>query len=157
MNGPDTSAKPGKTDTSAKSDTSAKTDTSDKSPDDPVRSRPRAHLTGERGEHAAAKLVQQRGWRVVGRNVRMRAGEADILASRAHAGESHGLVVEVKATRQPDSDPAVRVDAKKRARLFKMAEEWLSENHFDEVHVAMIAVCISADHEQLTWWDIEPF
>ncbi|GEM_PF-3448529 len=121
--------------------------------------KPAIHRTGHRGEEAAQRLVIERGWHIEGRRLRVRAGEIDILATRTSpAGEeTFGLVVEVKTTRGSSGDPGERVDTAKRQRLFRIAAELVHSRGFAEVHVAVVAVHLTADGTTLTWRDIDPF
>lgn len=80
-------------------------------------------VLGREGERLAAEHLESRGYRVVARNVRLgRGGEIDIIAK-------HGatiVFVEVKARASRSFGAAVAaVDARKRARLRRLAEEWL--------------------------------
>jgi putative endonuclease len=85
----------------------------------PFRLRPRpapASVLGRRGEDAAVAALRRAGYRVIGRNVRTPAGEADVVALD---GETL-VLVEVKATgvaRGGGPGPERRVDRAKRARL----------------------------------------
>jgi putative endonuclease len=58
-----------------------------------------ARLLGTRGERAAVRALKQRGYRVLGRNLRTPAGELDVLA------EERGMLVlvEVKTCPAPDA------------------------------------------------------
>ncbi|MDQ1128796.1 YraN family protein [Microbacterium sp. SORGH_AS_0888] len=76
---------------------------------------------GRRGEQAAADYLIGCGWRILQRNWRCPAGELDIVA---HDG-TEIVVVEVK-TRRSDlfGHPFEAVDARKRARLWRLALAW---------------------------------
>jgi putative endonuclease len=77
-----------------------------------------------RGEQRAATYLAERGYRIVGRNVRAGGVELDLVAERA------GLVVFVEVkTRSSRSRgaPEEAVDARKRARLVRAAAAWLHE------------------------------
>jgi putative endonuclease len=82
------------------------------------------HLSlGAFGEDVAARWYEQAGYAVVGRNWRCRDGEVDLVLQRGQ------LVVfcEVK-TRSSDrfGTPAEAVTYRKRARLRRLAAEWLA-------------------------------
>lgn len=81
--------------------------------------------TGLRGEEAAARLLEARGYKILASRFRTRHGELDLVA------EKDGAVafVEVKslsvgAFRRPHE----AVDERKRAKLRLCASEWLAEN-----------------------------
>jgi putative endonuclease len=80
-------------------------------------------LLGRFGEWRAAWFYRLRGYRIVGRNVRLRSGEIDLLARRG----STLAVVEVK-TRQSltAGEGYVAVDSRKRMRLVRLADEYLA-------------------------------
>jgi putative endonuclease len=76
---------------------------------------------GRAGEQRAATHLRALGFDVLDRNWRTTAGEVDVVAHR-----DGGLVfVEVK-TRRSDGfgDPLEAVDARKRARLWQLANAW---------------------------------
>ena len=71
----------------------------------------------------AAAFLARRGLRVLARNIRSRLGEIDLLAE-----DGPTLVfVEVKTRRDTAADsPQARVDAKKQARLTRLAQAYLA-------------------------------
>jgi putative endonuclease len=79
---------------------------------------------GRAGENLAARFLEAKGWRIVGRNVRCgRAGEIDIVAARG------GVLafVEVKTrTSGRFGSPAEAVTWRKQARIRAMARDYLS-------------------------------
>lgn len=82
------------------------------------------HLAiGQLGEEMACRLLWKRGYRILGRNLRFKGGEIDVVAERK--GRVH--FVEVK-TRTSDSmgAPEERVDSAKRKALRIAAEEYLA-------------------------------
>lgn len=82
------------------------------------------HLAiGQWGEEMACRLLWKKGYRILGRNLRLKGGEIDVVAERK--GRVH--FVEVK-TRTSDSlgAPEERVDADKRKVLRLAAEEYLA-------------------------------
>jgi putative endonuclease len=94
---------------------------------------------GKWGEEIAARHLESKGYRILGRNVRTLRGEIDVLA---RAGEIL-VFVEVKtgARSQSGSHPAENVHAQKRRRLTHAAEAYLAglgrvpECRFDVVTV----------------------
>jgi len=81
---------------------------------------------GRRAEELVARRLADRGWRILARNFRTRAGELDLVAL-----DGDVLVfVEVKAGRHgravgPER-PAHAVGPRKQAQIRRMAREWLA-------------------------------
>lgn len=88
---------------------------------------PRRHL-GSAAEDLAAERLQEAGWDLIGRNVRTRQGEIDLIA------RDHGdlVFVEVKSStignRFGPERPIFAVASQKQVRLRRLAREWLSQN-----------------------------
>ncbi|MGD0052745.1 MAG: YraN family protein [Vulcanimicrobiaceae bacterium] len=81
----------------------------------------RAQL-GRTGESAAVALLEAQGYRILGRNVRLPAGEIDVIAREGDVV----VFVEVKARASAAFGSAAgAVDARKRARLRAAAGDWL--------------------------------
>ncbi|HWT33929.1 MAG TPA: YraN family protein [Microbacterium sp.] len=80
---------------------------------------------GRAGEDRAAHHLNHSGYRVVDRNWRCPEGELDLVAVRGR----EVVVVEVK-TRRGDGygDPLEAVDARKQARLWRLAQRWRREH-----------------------------
>ena len=73
-------------------------------------------------EDAAVALLVQRGYEIVGRNVRMPGGEIDVVARDGRTV----VFVEVKGRANQKFGSAVgAVDARKRRTLRKLAAEWM--------------------------------
>jgi putative endonuclease len=78
---------------------------------------------GRAAEDLAARHLQRRGWRVLGRNVRVGRGELDIIARRGNVL----AFVEVKARRSAACGaPEDAVSAAKRRQVARLAELWLA-------------------------------
>ncbi|WP_243227698.1 YraN family protein [Microbacterium sp. CIAB417] len=76
---------------------------------------------GRDGESRAASFLTERGFRILDRNWRCPLGEIDIVA--LEAGEI--VVVEVKTrTSERFGHPLEAIDARKRARLWRLAVAW---------------------------------
>ncbi|HEX5857934.1 MAG TPA: YraN family protein [Microbacterium sp.] len=82
-------------------------------------------ILGRAGEDRAARYLVAAGYRLLDRNWRCPQGELDIVALRG----AEVVVVEVK-TRRGDGfgHPLEAIDARKRARLWKLAVAWASEH-----------------------------
>lgn len=96
---------------------------------------------GQRGEDLAADHLQDLGYTILGRNVRLSGGELDLVA------EDHGSIVFVEVKTRSGSrygSPQEAVDAAKQRRLTGLALEWLQKNgladspaRFDVVGIMM--------------------
>lgn len=76
---------------------------------------------GRRGEELAAAFLEERGYRIVARNVRTPAGEADLIALDGRTL----VVVEVKRRDKSSFGSALgAVDARKRRALRAVAEDF---------------------------------
>ena len=97
---------------------------------------------GRSGEAAAARLLERRGLVILARNLRSRLGEIDLLAR-----EGQTLVfVEVKARRGSSGDPPeAAVDARKRARLSRLALGYLAGRRLAERSCRFDVVGVSLD------------
>jgi len=83
--------------------------------------------TGARGERIAARWLRLRGYRIRGRNVAMRRGELDIVASRG----KYLVFCEVKTRADGENigiygSPSVAVNREKREHLIAAAREYLA-------------------------------
>jgi putative endonuclease len=94
---------------------------------------------GLRGEAIAARAYTRDGFRVVDRNFRCRAGEIDLVARKG----DELVFCEVK-TRASDrwGLPAEAVDARKQARLKRLAALWLARHKVGRVRVRFDVVSI---------------
>lgn len=128
---------------------------------------PRRSL-GSQGEELAAAHLSRLGYRVLGRNVRTRAGEIDLIV---FDGATLAFV-EVKTARRGAATtgalaageaPLARLRPRQRARLRRAAVAWMSEQggerpfarnvRFDAVGVVLDArgklICL--DHIEAAW------
>lgn len=84
---------------------------------------------GRAGEQRAARYLEDRGFTVLDRNWRCRAGEIDLVVE----GGGAIVVVEVKTRRgEAFGHPFEAIDARKRARLWRLAAAWTAA-HRDRV------------------------
>ncbi|MFF1541425.1 YraN family protein [Microbacterium sp. NPDC058269] len=80
---------------------------------------------GKAGEERAAQHLRSSGYTVLARNWRCAQGEIDIVA--AHG--DHLAVVEVKTRRTVAfGHPFEAIDARKRRRLWQLAQAWAAQN-----------------------------
>jgi putative endonuclease len=80
---------------------------------------------GEKGERKACRMLRRKGFRILERNYRCKAGEVDIVAAK------RGLLVfcEVKARRDDAfAPPYEAVNRGKMLRLDRAAQSWLARN-----------------------------
>ncbi|MBD0316490.1 MAG: YraN family protein [Nitrospiraceae bacterium] len=85
------------------------------------------HLFGQRSEARAEQLLRDKGYRILDRNLRTTLGELDLVA------EDAGVLVfvEVKARATGAFGGALlAVDQRKRAKLVKLASQYLAQRHW---------------------------
>jgi len=87
---------------------------------------------GRAGERRAAWFYRLRGYRILARNVRLAAGEIDLVVRRGGTL----AIVEVK-TRQSlaAGEGHDAVDSRKQMRLVRLAEQYLAMTRMRSVHV----------------------
>ncbi len=81
----------------------------------------RRSTTGARGERVAAKMLKNKGYRLMARNLRNRFGEIDIVALAPD--NQTVVIVEVKAAQSADALPELRVNHHKQRRLTTLAAQ----------------------------------
>jgi putative endonuclease len=97
---------------------------------------------GRWGEDVAAAWYQRRGYVVVARNWRCRAGEIDLVVRRGRLV----VVSEVKARRTDAFGPAASaVGPVKQQRLRRLAAEWLASSGVHGVEVRFDVVAITGN------------
>ena len=83
---------------------------------------------GNAGEEIAALYLQSRGWRIIARNYRCKAGEMDIVAEAPTLPDATLVFAEVKTRRGKRHGSALEaVNARKQAKLISIALSWLGE------------------------------
>lgn len=90
---------------------------------------------GKGGESIASSYLQSRGFRVVGKNIRTVAGEADLVAMLSNTL----VVIEVKR-RSDTENPEEAVNPRKVARLARIAEILAGRYGAEEFRIDVIAV-----------------
>jgi putative endonuclease len=109
---------------------------------------PRRH-TGRRAEDICATRLRQRGWQVLARNWRIKAGEIDLIARTGPVL----VMVEVKAghagSRAGPPSPALAVGPNKQRRLRRLASAWIATHgrsvHYREVRFDVVGVLFERD------------
>ena len=96
----------------------------------PARDPVNPHELGRRGEDAAARSLERRGWEILARNWRTELGEVDIIARGPEQGRDEVTMVEVKTRRAPEGTvmPEEAVDEEKRRRYALLAADFLRRN-----------------------------
>jgi len=92
---------------------------------------------GKWGEDVSAKYLAQKGYEIVGRNVRTPYGEIDILAKHNDVI----IFVEVKTrTSNKMGLPEESITAKKREHMIACAEHYAAENEIDRWQIDVISI-----------------
>ena len=105
--------------------------------------RPPANL-GQAGERCAARWLRRRGYRVLGRNVRVGVGEADIVCLAPDRRTI--VIVEVKTRRVKEPRgfaPEVAVNAAKRRKLEQVAQALIRKKNWTDRPVRIEAVAVA--------------
>ena len=79
----------------------------------------RRHTLGRRGERVAARFLRRHGYRILGRNVRSKSGEIDLVA--LDPNRKTIVVVEVKSGSGGPIPPEVHVNFYKQRKLVVQA------------------------------------
>lgn len=115
--------------------------------------------TGKRAEDLCAERVDARGWTVLARNWRIRAGELDLIA---RDGDTV-VFIEVKAThtdiRNGPVAPALAVGPQKQRRIRRLASGWLAgpgrRHRFRDVRFDVVGVTFAPGGELVAYDHIE--
>lgn len=104
---------------------------------------------GLRGEQLACDALAERGYEVVERRYRTRAGELDIIARHG----DYLVFVEVKARQDRDfGDPEEAVTSQKQQKMLWMATDYLTRSGCGDVpcRFDVVAVCTEVDPPLVT-------
>jgi putative endonuclease len=96
-------------------------------------------IAGASAEAAATRLLLERGYRIVERNFRCKAGELDLIAL------DRGVLVFIEVRSRADADhghAAEMVSASKQRQVARVAEHYLAlrEPAYDEVRFDVVAI-----------------
>lgn len=92
---------------------------------------------GKWGEEAAVEYLIQKGYEIVGRNVRTPYGEVDIVARQG----DNTLFVEVKTrTSNKMGLPEESITARKREHMIASAEHYAAEHEIDHWQIDVISI-----------------
>jgi len=102
----------------------------------------RSETIGKTGERLARRTLRSAGCKILARNYRCPAGEADLIAL---AGDT--LVFAEVKTRRGDTfvDPASAIDADKRWRYRRVASYYLHRTGRDDLNVRFDAILVVLD------------
>ncbi len=107
---------------------------------------------GQEGEKAAVKFLKKRGYRIVEKNYRHKAGEIDIIAE-------HGQVlvfVEVKSRAGAElGEPLEAITPHKQRKIGQVARGFLTQHKIEKRDCRFDVVGIQGDPNQAKRWDIE--
>lgn len=92
---------------------------------------------GKWGEETAVQFLAQRGYQIVGRNVRTPYGEIDVLAKK----DDVFLFVEVKTrTSMTMGLPEDSITARKQEHMIACAEHYAAEHEIDHWQIDVISI-----------------
>lgn len=87
------------------------------------------HLFGQTSEAQAEQFLRKKGYRILERNLRTTLGELDLVVEDAEVL----VFVEVKArTTQAFGGALLAVDHRKRAKLIRLASQYLARRHWTD-------------------------
>lgn len=97
------------------------------------------HREGVRGEALAARFLEERGWEILGRNVRAGRREVDLIATRGQVV----AFVEVKS-RSGDGfgHPLEAITRRKRGEIAAVARAWLRDHPCPGIVLRFDAVAV---------------
>jgi len=115
--------------------------------------------TGRNAEDICASRIRRRGWQILARNWRIRAGELDLVA---RAGNTL-VVIEVKAhhagPRRGPTAPVLAVGPNKQRRLRRLASAWVAGHGrrlaFREVRFDVVGITFDREGRVLAYEHIE--
>ena len=85
--------------------------------------------TGQRGEELAARFLQKKKYRIIGRNIRLKTGEIDIIAQ----DQGTLVFVEVKTrTSNAFGSPLDAVDRRKMGQISRAAQEYILRHNIHD-------------------------
>lgn len=119
----------------------------------------RRRITGESAEELAAIHLSSLGWKILGRNWRIRAGELDLIALNGPVL----VIVEVKShhkgSKRGPTSPVLAVGPNKQRRIRRLASAWIAgHGHrvaFREVRFDVIGITFDYEGGISSWEHIE--
>ncbi len=115
--------------------------------------KPESHLLGQAAESAAATHLKQKGYRILGQNVRLPNGELDLIAQ---SGKTL-VFVEVKARRSTHYGGATHaITSSKKQRIITLAAQYLAQHRLaHQLSRFDVIVCYSDVNNRLHLTHIE--
>ncbi len=106
--------------------------------------------TGDKGENLACEYLVENGYKIIGRNYRIKFGEIDIICrKKLWTFDRTVHFVEVKTLRQAQGGaffPEQRVDWKKQQKVKRLAEIWLSKHKYpQDIPYQIDVIAVSGD------------
>ncbi len=89
-----------------------------------------AKRTGDDGEIAAVGYLRTRGYKILGRNVRLVKDEIDIIAYDPFDGCVVFAEVKSRARAVSDYSPAMRLNDRKRAAMSRAVQKWITKKNY---------------------------
>lgn len=107
-------------------------------------------LVGDEGEEIACEYLVKKGYKIMGRNYRIKFGEIDIIARKKSklfrnllfGGDKTIYFIEVKTITGSEENffPEEKVDRRKQQKLRRLTEVWLEKNKFPQNQSCQIDV-----------------
>lgn len=108
---------------------------------------------GDHGEDIAAEYLNKHGFKVIGRNIRYKCGEIDIVAKRKN--ELHFIEVRTRSNSNPVL-PVETITSKKQAHIKKAAQMYLVDSRngfkdkdFPPCYFDVIGIDLSSKNNQI--------
>lgn len=123
---------------------------------------------GQKGEDLACEYLVKNGYKILGKNYRIKFGEIDIIARKKGLFADETIhFVEVKTSQgfYPERSeglsaegffPEQRVDWKKQNKYKRLAEIWLQKNKFPQNYpcqVDVVAVSMSGEKPEINFFE----
>ncbi|MDQ5893966.1 MAG: putative endonuclease [Actinomycetota bacterium] len=115
--------------------------------------------TGQSAEDICAERLRERGWRILARNWRIRAGELDLIALTGPVL----VVVEVKAhhlgARRGPTSPVLAVGPNKQRRIRRLTSAWIAGHGrrvgFRDVRFDVVGITFDQEGLVVAWDHLE--
>ncbi len=108
-------------------------------------------ITGNRGEKMAAEYLQQKGYKIIGRNYRTKWGEIDIIAE---IGNTVAFVEVKTKTTDKYGEPWEMVNRWKSEQVKRMGELWVREYGWEgNVRLDVIGVWLNDAEPRIVHWE----
>jgi len=102
---------------------------------------------GKAGELHVSRYLEENGWRIAGRNYRVKGGEIDIIAD--NSGTIAFVEVKTRKFGSLDGDGMTAVDADKRAAVIRAAQRYLEICGTEYVSVRFDVALVTVTTEEI--------